>query len=143
MSPALEPILLSAEALVGQTTLSMETDMRPMLAACLLAFAAAAPAFAQEGDEAGKAMPQEEAFESCTAQAGHQFTDKGPEKNQWIASCLTGKVGQGPKRRSIDPVRQKAICNEQATALKLQGDVEKTFLADCNKRNAELRKQGL
>jgi len=113
-----------------------------MLAACLL-IAASVPAFAQEGDEAGKAMPQEEAFESCTTQAGHQFTDKGPQKNEWIARCLTGKVGQGPKKRSIDPARQKAICNEQAKALKLQGDVERTFLTDCNRRNEELRKQGL
>lgn len=109
----------------------------------LSAMLLAAPAFAQEGDNAqGKATPQEEAMSSCTTQVESQNLPSDEQKKQWMMACLTGKTGTGPVPRAVDAQTQEKVCKEQHDHLELTGGEGENFSAACRERNEALLREG-
>jgi hypothetical protein len=109
----------------------------------LSALLLAAPALAQEGDNArGKATPQEEAMWSCTTQVENQKLPSDEQKKQWMMACLTGATGTGPTPRAVDAQTQEKICKEQHDELELTGGEGENFLTACRARNEALLREG-
>jgi hypothetical protein len=112
----------------------------------VLAFlACASPALAQEGDTtaAGKAIPQEEAMNSCTTQVESQNLPSDEQKKQWMMACLTGTTGTGPTPRAAPAEQHQKVCEQQRDYLKLSGGEGANFITACVERNtALLRKKG-
>ena len=93
-----------------------------MLREMLFGFAiAAAPAYAQEKQEAKKPTAQQARMAECNKQAAAKKL-KGDERKDFLSTCLKDK-----------PQDRMAKCNKEAGSKALKGDERKKFMSECLK----------
>ncbi|MDQ0010262.1 hypothetical protein J2T07_002452 [Luteibacter jiangsuensis] len=103
----------------------MRTQLRVVVVASLLAFAAGAVAAPQQAPAKKDLTPQQQRMSTCNSQAAGK---KGDERKTFMSSCLKGEAPA--KATQQDKMKS---CNKDASAKGLKGDERKAYMSTCLK----------